>query len=87
MFRAFQGIGGGGAYSLGTIISAELYPVPKFPVAAARLSIAVSFGLLLGPIIGGVISSNTTWRWIFIIKYAITPTLNMRKTGCINPDL
>ncbi|KAI0392629.1 putative multidrug resistance protein fnx1 [Xylariaceae sp. FL0594] len=67
VFRAFQGAGGGGAYSLGTVISAELYPVPKFPVAAAQLSIAVSCGLLLGPIIGGVISSNTTWRWIFII--------------------
>jgi MFS family permease len=69
IFRAFQGLGGGGAYSLGTIIVIELFPLPQFPAATARLSIAVSLGLLLGPVIGGVISAKTTWRWIFIVKY------------------
>lgn len=29
---------------------------------------ATSLALLLGPVIGGVISERTTWRWIFIIK-------------------
>ncbi|KAI8630114.1 putative multidrug resistance protein fnx1 [Xylariaceae sp. FL1651] len=68
IFRAFQGLGGGGAYSLGTIITIELFPMPQVPTATARLSIAVSLGLLLGPIIGGVISAKTTWRWIFIVN-------------------
>ncbi|TGJ78863.1 hypothetical protein E0Z10_g9909 [Xylaria hypoxylon] len=68
IFRAFQGLGGGGAYSLGTIITTELFPMTRVPTATARLSIAVSLGLLLGPVIGGVISAKTTWRWIFIIN-------------------
>ncbi|KAI0100816.1 putative multidrug resistance protein fnx1 [Nemania sp. FL0031] len=72
VFRAFQGIGGGGAYSLGTIITSELFPVPKIPNATARLSIAVSLGLLLGPVIGGIIGSRTTWRWIFIINVPVS---------------
>ncbi|KAI1300940.1 putative multidrug resistance protein fnx1 [Xylaria venustula] len=72
IFRAFQGIGGGGAYSLGIIICSELFPIPKAPGATARLSIAVSLGLLLGPVIGGVISSRTTWRWIFIINVPVS---------------
>ncbi|KAI0835189.1 MFS multidrug transporter-like protein [Hypoxylon sp. FL0890] len=67
IFRAFQGLGGGGSYSLGTIITIELVPKAHIPATTARLSITVSLGLLLGPIIGGVISSNTTWRWIFIM--------------------
>lgn len=27
-----------------------------------------ALALLLGPIIGGAIAANTTWRWIFLIK-------------------
>lgn len=68
IFRAFQGLGGGGVYSLGTIVSVELFPISRLPTATARLSIAVSLGLLLGPVIGGVISAKTTWRWIFIVN-------------------
>ncbi|KAI0446145.1 putative multidrug resistance protein fnx1 [Xylaria telfairii] len=72
IFRAFQGIGGGGAYSLGTIIVTELVPVPRIPNVTAQLSIAVSLGLLLGPVIGGIISLRTTWRWIFIINAPVS---------------
>lgn len=71
IFRAFQGLGGGGSYSLGTIITMELVSAAQYTAATARLSICVSLGLLLGPIIGGVISANTTWRWIFIINVPV----------------
>lgn len=71
VFRAFQGLGGGGSYSLGTIITTELVPKTQYTAATARLSICVSLGLLLGPIIGGAISANTTWRWIFIINVPV----------------
>lgn len=46
----------------------DLVPAAQYTTATARLSICVSLGLLLGPVIGGVISAKTTWRWIFIIK-------------------
>lgn len=68
IFRAFQGLGGGSCYSMGTVIISELVPQSKYAAYTARLSVAVSLALLVGPIIGGVISENTTWRWIFIIK-------------------
>ncbi|KAI1131717.1 MFS multidrug transporter-like protein [Nemania abortiva] len=71
IFRAFQGLGGGGCYSLATIIATDLVPAAQYAAATARLSICVSLGLLLGPVIGGVISANTTWRWIFIINVPV----------------
>ncbi|KAI0025052.1 major facilitator superfamily domain-containing protein [Xylariomycetidae sp. FL0641] len=71
IFRAFQGLGGGGCYSLGTIIVSELVPKAQYATYTARLSIAVSLALLVGPIIGGAIAANTSWRWIFIINVPV----------------
>ncbi|GAW20659.1 hypothetical protein ANO14919_101670 [Xylariales sp. No.14919] len=71
IFRAFQGLGGGGCFSLSTIIATDLVPTSEYTTIAARLSICASFGLLLGPVIGGVVSANTTWRWIFITNVPV----------------
>lgn len=72
VFRAFQGIGGGGCFSLCTIITIEIVPPQKYTQYVTGLSIATTLALLLGPIVGGAIAANTDWRWIFIIKYALT---------------
>ncbi|OTA83132.1 hypothetical protein M434DRAFT_36824 [Hypoxylon sp. CO27-5] len=71
IFRAFQGVGGGGCWSLSTIIIVELVPAEKYPKFVSNISIVNALALLLGPIIGGAIASNTTWRWIFIINVPI----------------
>ncbi|KAI1351016.1 putative multidrug resistance protein fnx1 [Xylaria sp. FL0043] len=71
IFRAFQGIGGGGSWSLATIFVSELVPPEKYPKFVANISLTNALALLLGPIVGGAIASNTTWRWIFIINIPI----------------
>jgi MFS family permease len=46
----------------------DMVPPDKFAKYAANLSAVYALSLLAGPIIGGALSSNTTWRWVFIIK-------------------
>lgn len=68
IFRAFQGIGGAGLYSLTMVICPEISP-PKFlPIVVGALGTSVAVAGVCGPVLGGVITGSTTWRWIFWIK-------------------
>ncbi|KAI0010709.1 putative multidrug resistance protein fnx1 [Xylariaceae sp. FL0662B] len=71
VFRAFQGIGGGGCFSLCTILVTDLVPPEKLTHFVSNINITNGLALLLGPIIGGAIAAHTTWRWIFIINVPI----------------
>ncbi|KAI1638591.1 putative multidrug resistance protein fnx1 [Biscogniauxia mediterranea] len=71
VFRAFQGIGGGGSFSLCTIMVIELVPPEKYTQFVSNISVTNALALLLGPIVGGAIAADTTWRWIFIINVPI----------------
>ncbi|KAI0188247.1 putative multidrug resistance protein fnx1, partial [Astrocystis sublimbata] len=68
VFRGFQGVGGGGCWSLATIFITELVPPVKHATIVSNIAIASALAFLVGPIIGGGIASNVTWRWIFIIN-------------------
>ena len=67
-FRVMQGVGGSGLYSLTLVIFPEITPteMKKFIGSLAGIVMAVSG--VLGPVLGGVITHYTTWRWIFWIK-------------------
>ncbi|RYP64797.1 hypothetical protein DL770_009128 [Monosporascus sp. CRB-9-2] len=71
VFRALQGMGGGGCFSLCTILIMELVRPEKYTKYVSNLSVVNALALLSGPIVGGAIAANTTWRWIFIINVPI----------------
>ncbi|KAL8891707.1 MAG: hypothetical protein Q9192_005711 [Flavoplaca navasiana] len=68
VLRAFQGIGGGGIYTLVFVISLQMVPPEGLAALSATLSSAYAFSAVLGPVLGGLISDHTTWRWVFLMN-------------------
>lgn len=69
LFRALQGIGGTGLYSLCMVICPEISPPRFLPAVVGLLGATIAVAGVCGPVLGGVITGGTTWRWIFWIKY------------------
>lgn len=67
--RVFQGIGGAGCYSLAVVVLFEMVPSSKYAAYGGLMSACVALATVTGPLFGGAISQNTTWRWIFLLKY------------------
>ncbi|RDL41698.1 uncharacterized protein BP5553_01677 [Venustampulla echinocandica] len=68
IFRAFQGIGGSGIYALGMVIFFELGPARKYTLYAGLVTMTFTLALALGPIFGGLINLNGSWRWVFLLN-------------------
>lgn len=69
--RALQGLGGSGIYSIGLTIVYDMVPKTKYPLYGAIVSANFALASLVGPLMGGAINSGATWRWVFLLKYAI----------------
>jgi len=70
IFRTLQGIGDTGLYALTMVICPEISP-PKFlPLVVGILDATVAIAGVWGPVLGGVITGTTSWRWIFWLKEA-----------------
>ena len=70
-FRVLQGIGGGGLQPSEQAILADTFPPAKRGMAFAVYGIAVVMAPAIGPTLGGWITDNFTWRWIFFINIPV----------------
>ncbi|KAJ5405759.1 MFS general substrate transporter [Penicillium sp. CMV-2018d] len=68
VFRALQGIGASGLYCLVFVAILRLISLGKAALYSGIISSVFALSNLLGPVLGGVIVDNTTWRWIFYIN-------------------
>jgi MFS transporter, DHA2 family, multidrug resistance protein len=70
-FRILQGLGGGGMVPSEQAILADTFPPEKRAQAFALYGIAVIVAPTIGPTIGGWITDNLSWHWIFFINVPI----------------
>jgi DHA2 family multidrug resistance protein len=71
LFRVFQGLGGGGMAPSEQAIIADSFPPSKRSAAFALYGVAVIVAPTVGPTIGGWITDNYSWHWIFFINVPI----------------
>jgi DHA2 family multidrug resistance protein len=70
-FRVLQGAGGGGLQPSEQAILADTFPPAKRGMAFAVYGIAVVMAPAIGPTLGGWITDNYTWRWIFFVNIPV----------------
>jgi MFS transporter, DHA2 family, multidrug resistance protein len=68
LFRVLQGIGGGGMAPSEQAMLADTFPENKRPLAFALYGVAVLVAPTVGPTLGGWLTDNLSWHWIFLIN-------------------
>src|SRR5262249_13800565 len=71
LFRVLQGLGGGGLQPMAQAILADTFPPEKRGLAFAVYGITAVVAPTIGPILGGWITYNYSWRWIFLINLPV----------------
>ncbi|MGS0689264.1 DHA2 family efflux MFS transporter permease subunit [Shewanella sp. 30m-9] len=70
-FRVMQGAFGASVIPLSQSIMVQIYPASQRGKAMALFSVGILLGPILGPTLGGVITENMNWRWIFYVNLPV----------------
>jgi MFS transporter, DHA2 family, multidrug resistance protein len=85
-FRVMQGLTGGGLQPLAQAILLETFPREKHGQAMAAFGIGILLAPILGPTLGGWITDNYSWRWIFYLNLPVgLISLLMMKSFVFDP--
>jgi MFS transporter, DHA2 family, multidrug resistance protein len=71
VFRVLQGLTGGGLQPLAQAILLETFPKERHGHAMAAFGIGILLAPILGPTLGGWITDNYSWRWIFYLNLPV----------------
>ncbi|QHN02870.1 DHA2 family efflux MFS transporter permease subunit [Granulicella sp. WH15] len=71
MARVLQGIGGGGLAPVEQAILVDTFPPAQRASAFALYTVAIVTAPAIGPVLGGWITDNYNWRWVFLINIPI----------------
>ena len=70
-FRLLQGIAGASMMPLSQNVMLDIYPPHQIPQVMSIWSAAVILGPIVGPALGGWLTENFSWRWVFYINMPI----------------
>jgi DHA2 family multidrug resistance protein len=71
LFRILQGLTGGGLQPLAQAILLETFPKERHGHAMAAYGLGILLAPILGPTLGGWITDNYSWRWIFYLNLPV----------------
>jgi len=68
IFRLLQGVAGATMMPLSQTVMLDLFPPRQIPQVMALWSSAIVLGPVIGPALGGWLTENSSWRWVFFIN-------------------
>src|SRR5580704_15783547 len=71
LFRVIQGLAGGGLQPSSQGVLLDAFPREKQGVAMTLFSLAALIAPVVGPTLGGWITDNYSWRWVFYINVPV----------------
>jgi EmrB/QacA subfamily drug resistance transporter len=70
-FRVLQGVGGGMLAPVGLAMLFRAFPPAERIRASAILTVPTTLAPALGPVLGGLLVTEATWRWVFYVNVPI----------------
>jgi EmrB/QacA subfamily drug resistance transporter len=70
-FRALQGIGGAMVFVTTLALLAQTFHGTERGMAFGVWGVIVTLGMTLGPVLGGLLTTGLSWRWIFLVNIPI----------------
>ena len=82
IFRTLQGIGGAGLLPLSQAILLDINPKERHGRAMALWGMGVVLGPIIGPVLGGWLTEDYSWRWVFLVNipFGILATIGIIAT-------
>ncbi|MTJ82529.1 MAG: DHA2 family efflux MFS transporter permease subunit [Telmatospirillum sp.] len=77
LFRAIQGLTGGGLQPGAQAILADSFPPHQRGMAFALYGMSVVFAPAIGPTLGGWITDEVSWRWVFLLNVPVGAILTI----------
>jgi DHA2 family multidrug resistance protein len=71
LFRVLQGLAGGGLQPSSQGVLLDAFPVERQGVAMTLFGLAALLAPVVGPTLGGWITDNYSWRWVFFINVPV----------------
>ena len=70
-FRAFQGLGAGAMMPISQAIVGDVFPPAQRARFMGVLMSVFGFAMIIGPLLGGWITDNISWRWVFYVNLPV----------------
>ncbi|HEY6868336.1 MAG TPA: DHA2 family efflux MFS transporter permease subunit [Novosphingobium sp.] len=86
LFRLLQGVAGAAMTPLSQSVVLDSWPQPVIPQVMAVWSAVVMVAPILGPTLGGMLTENYSWRWVFYINLPLGALAFVLVSSALGPD-